>query len=172
MPEGPEVQRYADQLNCVLANSAIVELSARTQAAKRWLTEHTDSLTGRRIVEVTAHGKNLIGWIEDDYYFYSHLMMWGRWTTFTGQPPEESDRRERARIITTTGSAILLSAPIFQIGQGDPYEQIETLKSLGPDILTQKDKPFDQAQFRQRLLSPQQDGFLDRTINFIGNKVR
>lgn len=164
MPEGPEVQRYADQLDRVLANGEIVQFTARTQAAKRWLVEHPNDLAGRRITKVTAHGKNLIGWIEPDYYFYSHLMMWGRWTTFTCQPPEEVDRRERARIVTATGGAILLSAPIFQIGQGDPYEQVEMLKQLGLDILPEDNAPFDQAQFKQRLLSPHQNNLLNRTI--------
>lgn len=153
MPEGPEVQRFADQIHRVLANQAIVQFTARTQAAKRWLTDHSDDLVGRKITKVTAHGKNLIGWIEDGYYFYSHLMMWGRWTTFAGTPPEAIDRRERARIVTATGGTILLSAPIFQLGQGNPYEQVEILRSIGPDILPPSGETFDQAKFLQRLRS-------------------
>ncbi len=159
MPEGPEVQRFADQLHLVLANSEIVQFTARTRVAKRWLAEHQDELIGRRIIKVTAHGKNLIGWIEENYYFYSHLMMWGHWTTFAGTPPEVIDRRERARIVTTTGSAILLSAPVFQLGQGNPYEQVEILRLLGPDILPENNEPFDQAQFQQRLRNPEIDSF-------------
>lgn len=150
MPEEPEVQRFADQLHLALANQTIVQLTARTQAAKRWLIEHPDRLIGRTIKKISAHGKNLIGWIEDDYYFYSHLMMWGHWETFAGKPPEVIDRRERARIITATGGAFLFSAPIFQVGQGNPYTQVETLSLLGPDILPEKDEPFDQEEFKQR----------------------
>ncbi|MER3477781.1 MAG: hypothetical protein C4287_16450, partial [Leptolyngbya sp. ERB_1_2] len=123
------------------------------------------------VIRVTAHGKNLIGWIEDNYYFYAHLMMWGRWTTFMGELPETIDRRERARIVTATGGAILLSAPVFQLGQGDPYEQVEMPKWLGPDVLPESDEPFDQAQFKQRLMSLQHGDFsedhLDRTIGAV-----
>ncbi|WP_088888930.1 Fpg/Nei family DNA glycosylase [Leptolyngbya ohadii] len=178
MPEGPEVQRFADQLDRVLANQPIVQLTARTQVAKRWLTEHPEMLLGREIVRVSAFGKNLIGWIAGDYYFYSHLMMWGRWTTFTGVPPHEVDRRERARIITATGGAILLSAPVFQLGQGNPYTQIEILRSLGADILPQSSEPFDQARFVEALRLSQPDrtigaALLDQSIAAgIGNYLR
>jgi len=49
MPEGPEVQRFADQLHLVLANQNIIQLTARTQAAKRWLAEHPNHLIGRKV---------------------------------------------------------------------------------------------------------------------------
>ncbi|MCU0569441.1 MAG: hypothetical protein MUF49_23045 [Oculatellaceae cyanobacterium Prado106] len=156
MPEGPEVRRFADQLHSVLAHQPIAQLTARTQQAKRWLAAHEEALSDRTIQRVSTHGKNLLGWIEGEYYFHAHLMMWGRWLTFTGVPPEEVDRRERARIVTPTGGAILLSAPIFQLGQGNPYEQIETLRLLGCDILPQPGESFDVAQFQQRLFAPEQ----------------
>ncbi|MGG6265600.1 DNA-formamidopyrimidine glycosylase family protein [Leptolyngbya sp. AN03gr2] len=142
------LHRFADQLQHTLANQSIVQLTARTQVAKRWLAAHSEALIGRTIRQITTHGKNLIGWIEGDYYFYSHLMMWGRWMTFEGDAPEIIDRREHARIVTPTAGAILLSAPVFQLGQGDPYAQVEVLRSLGPDILPKPDEAFDQAQFR------------------------
>ncbi len=171
------MQRFADQLHQVLANQPIVQLTARTQVAKRWLADQPDRLTGRLVTRVSAHGKNLLGWIEPDYYFYSHLMMWGHWTTFTGMPPEGADRRERARIVTPAGGAILLSAPIFQLGQGDPYTQVETLRLLGPDILSHPGEPFDQTQFMQRLrlAAPRPIGaaLLDQSIAAgIGNYLR
>ncbi len=160
MPEGPEVRRFADQIDRILADRAIVQLTARTKIAKQWLQTHPNRLQGRKVLRVSSHGKNLIGWIEDGYYFYSHLMMWGRWTTFEGDPPAEIDRRERARIVTAQGGVILLSAPVFQIGQGDPYADIEILRSLGSDILPESGA-FDAASFRSRLRVPEQ---LERTI--------
>ena len=80
--------------------------------------------------------------------------MWGRWQTFTGEPPQEKDRRERARIVVHGGAAILFSAPIFNVGKGDPYEQIENLGSLGPDVLPYKRK-FNKREFLRRLLLPE-----------------
>jgi formamidopyrimidine-DNA glycosylase len=99
-------------------------------------------------------------------------MMWGRWQTFaplaTGskrQKPAlvdlpEKDRRERARIVVEGGAAILLSAPIFNVGEGDPYERIETLPALGPDALPY-DRKFNEREFQRRLLLPEN---LDVTI--------
>lgn len=161
MPEGPEVRRFADLVNTALVGKPIVSLTARTRRAKAWLSEHPGILTGRRIEIVRSRGKYLIGSIEGGYYFYSHLMMWGRWLTVE-EEPTEIDRRERARIVVPGATAILYSAPIFELGIGDPFESVETLKSLGADILPYPDgEPFEQLIFKTRLQKPENG---DRTI--------
>ena len=151
MPEGPEVRKYADALAEVLTGRTIKSFTARTQNARKWLEDNNGRLIGRRVKTVRSHGKHLIGLIGGDFYFHSHLMMWGRWQTFLPEPPEEIDRRERARIIVESGAAILFSAPIFNVGKGDPYSQVEHLGTLGPDVLPYKG-PFKQKEFRRRLL--------------------
>lgn len=154
MPEGPEVRKYADALNGILNGKVIETIQARTRDARQWLLKNGDRLVGLRILRVISHGKHLIGYLENNFYFHSHLMMWGRWTTLTGAPPVEVDRRERARIEVPGGVAILLSAPIFNIGEGEPYRQIEHLSSLGPDVLPYQGA-FDEAEFRRRLYLPE-----------------
>ena len=150
MPEGPEVRKYADALDAALTGRAIISLEARTKDARKWLHENEPRLKGRRIKRVISHGKHLLGYIEGNFFFHSHLMMWGRWQTFgTGELPER-DRRERARIVVEGGAAILLSAPIFNAGEGDPYKQIEVLATLGPDALPYRG-PFKRAEFLRRL---------------------
>ena len=150
MPEGPEVRKYADALDAALTGRAIVSLDARTKDARKWLHENEPRLKGRRVKRVISHGKHLLGYIEGDFFFHSHLMMWGRWQTFgTGELPER-DRRERARIVVEGGAAILLSAPIFNAGEGDPYKQMEILATLGPDALPYRG-PFKRAEFLRRL---------------------
>jgi len=116
-------------------------------------------LIGRRVERVVSHGKHLIGYIEGSFFFHSHLMMWGRWQTFgptrrKSKPLElpEKDRRERARVIVEGAAAILFSAPIFNVGEGDPYDVIEILATLGPDALPYRGR-FDRQEFLQRLLS-------------------
>ena len=151
MPEGPEVRRYAQQLADVLDGGEILHFSARTKAAKAWLLEHVTALTGQKILEVRSHGKHLYGRIEGDYGFHSHLMMWGRWFVHPGDQIVEVDKRERARIATDNAIAVLFSAPIFDVFAGDPYEQIENLATLGPDIIPY-DGTFDTAEFNRRLL--------------------
>jgi len=152
MPEGPEVRKYADALNEILSGRNIKSLTARTKDARNWLAENGARLAGRRVNKVRSHGKHLIGLIAGGFYFHSHLMMWGRWQTFAPAPPEEIDRRERARILVDGGAAILYSAPIFNVGKGDPALQIEHLGTLGPDVLPYA-RAFNQKEFRRRLLA-------------------
>ena len=160
MPEGPEVRKYADALDAALSERAIVSLQARTKEARKWLHDNERLLVGRRVERVVSHGKHLIGYIEGDFFFHSHLMMWGRWQTFgpargRGKSKAielpEKDRRERARIVVEGAAAILLSAPIFNVGEGDPYEVIEILGMLGPDALPYS-RRFNRKEFLKRLL--------------------
>ena len=159
MPEGPEVRKNADALEAALSGRTIVSLEARTKEARRWLQENESRLHNRRVERVVSHGKHLIGYIEGGFFFHSHLMMWGRWQTFgptrrKSKPLElpAKDRRERARVIVEGAAAILLSAPIFNVGEGDPYDVIEILATLGPDALPYRGR-FDRQEFLQRLLS-------------------
>ena len=156
MPEGPEVRKYADALDAALRGRAIVSLEARTKDARKWLQENQQRILGRRVQRVISHGKHLIGYIERNFFFHSHLMMWGRWHTIKSKPLElpEKDRRERARIVVRGAAAMLLSAPIFNIGEGNPYDLIEILATLGPDALPYHG-PFNRTEFRRRLLSPE-----------------
>src|SRR5678816_592941 len=159
MPEGPEVRKYADALDAALSGRAVVSFEARTKEARKWLQENEPRLVGRRVERVISHGKHLLGYIEGDFFFHSHLMMWGRWQTIgpvKGRRKSielpEKDRRERARIVVEGAAAILLSAPIFNVGEGDPYEVIEILGTLGPDALPYRGR-FNRKEFLSRLLS-------------------
>ncbi len=178
MPEGPEVRRYADLLHGALAGRPLVVFSARTRAARGWLEEHPGEFVGRRVERVWAHGKNLLGAVEGGLFFYSHLLMWGRWAVTDDPPPP--DRRERARLGVVGATATLLSAPIFEVGAGDPYRQNETLARLGPDILPDAGPAaFDRECFERRLLAPEHRArtvgaaLLDQTVAAgIGNYLR
>ena len=180
MPEGPEVRRHADTLAAALTPHPLVSLTARTKAARAWLAERPGLLEGRRVESVRSRGKNLVGLIEGGYYFYSHLMMWGRWHVFAGDAPLETDKRERARIVVPESVAILFSAPVFEIGEGDPMREVEFLRQLGPDTLPLPGEgPFDAACFQARLLAPPHRertigaALLDQTILAgIGNYLR
>ena len=118
------------------------------------MKDNEQRLLGRRVERVVSQGKHLLGYVEGGFFFHSHLMMWGRWLTFASGTLPEKDRRERARIVVNGGAAILLSAPIFNVGEGDPYDTIEHLGTLGPDALPY-DGRFAAAEFRRRLLLPE-----------------
>jgi endonuclease VIII len=161
MPEGPEVRRYADELASVLVPKKIIDIAARTKSARAWLHEHRTELIGRKVSAITAHGKNIIGTIDGGYYFYSHQMMWGRWHIEAAKDALLVDRRERARIEVKNKVAILMSAPIFEVGFGDPYKQVKYLRNLGPNILSYNGSCFAQKEFLHRLESAEN---LEKTI--------
>ena len=176
MPEGPEVRKYADALDAALTGRAIVSLQARTKDARKWLHENEQRIIGRRVERVVSHGKHLLGYIEDDFFFHSHLMMWGRWQTFGRAELPEKDRRERARIVVEGSAAILLSAPIFNAGEGDPYEKIEILSTLGPDALPYRGR-FNRAEFLRRLFEHENEAIgaallNQRIVAGLGNYLR
>jgi DNA-formamidopyrimidine glycosylase len=155
MPEGPEVRRYADAVHNALAGQSITVLTARTKAAKAWLAENPEAFPGKRVVRVRSRGKNLVGDVENNLYFYAHLMMWGRWQVAEVDPEAPPDKRERARIVVDGGqTAVLMSAPVFEVGQGKAEIAVPYLASLGPDILPYADEgPFRSDCFLERFTS-------------------
>ncbi|HEX8567787.1 MAG TPA: DNA-formamidopyrimidine glycosylase family protein [Pyrinomonadaceae bacterium] len=153
MPEGPEVRRYADLLAANLEEQTLTQLWTRLKIAKAWLAERETEIIGQKILKIRSHGKHLLCRFNGNFYFHSHLMMWGKWLVFA-TAPEEFDRRERARIVTPAATALLFSAPTFALGQGDPYEQIPILNELGKDVLPYTGD-FDREDFIQRLFAPE-----------------
>ena len=138
MPEGPEVIRFADALNQALGGKPIVSLKAGTKTVLSWEKEHPGILLNRRIERGLSHGKHPVGLIEGGYYFHSHLMMWGSWTVLDN-PPQQIDGHDRSPIVVPDACAIFYSAPIFNLGAGNPFEIVENLRTLGTDILPYPD---------------------------------
>ena len=167
MPEGPEVRRYALQLQNALETHEILHFSARNKAAKAYLLAHPGALVGRKIEKIRSHGKHLYGVFEGEIGFHSHLMTWGRWFVHeiagTAHDSLEIDRRERARLVVPSAVAVLFSAPVFEIFEGHPYEQIENLRTLGPDVLPY-DGVFESENFVARLT---QNENLEREIGAV-----
>jgi len=178
MPEGPEVRHYADALATALENKTVLEITARTKNAKLWLLKNAEKLKGRSITRVFSRGKNIIGLIEGGFYFYSHQMMWGSWIIIQDKPFLPPDRRERARIVVEDAAAILNSAPIFEVGKGNPLT-VPSLVNLGPDVLPYEGETFDAKETLQRLCkkehknTPIGAALLDQTIVAgLGNYLR
>ncbi len=184
MPEGPEVRRAADALHDALAGQTITAFSARTKAAKAWLEARPDVFPGRTVARVWSHGKILVGQTEPDAagesaFFSSHFMMWGRWHVV--DPADDiavtRDRRERARIETADAVAVLFSAPVFEVGTGDPYAGVAHLPTLGPDVLPLGGAPYGVAEVRRRMAATPERTvgavLLDQTVLAgVGNYLR
>jgi DNA-formamidopyrimidine glycosylase len=151
MSEGPEIHRIAGVLTEEFGGSRIVAIDSRLKKARAWIEEHPGLLEGKEIKRVDAAGKNLIWYLEDDIYFHMHLLMFGKIRTYSLRHRVEYDRSTRALIVSTTRQAVLSNVQVFNIGQGDPFEQIPSLREIGPDMCV---TPFDRELFLERLNRP------------------
>ncbi len=148
MSEGPELHRLSAELHAEFAGSRIVAVESRLKKAKAWLEEHPGVVEGYEIRRIYAAGKNMIWGLEDGLYFHIHLLMFGKIRTYSLRHRVEYDRFTRAVIVSTSRQAVLVNVQVFNIGIGNPFEQIQSLREIGPDICA---VPFDAALFLERL---------------------
>lgn len=158
MSEGPEVHRISAQLDEEFAGSRIVAIDSRLKKAKAWLEAHPNLVEGKEVRRVYAAGKNILWELEGDIYFHIHLLMFGKIRTYSLKHRVEYDRTTRALIVTTSRQVMLINVQVFNIGLGDPFCQIPSLKEIGPDMCS---PTFDRRLFLHRLNDP---GNLDQEI--------
>lgn len=139
------------KLNEEFAGSRIVGLETRLKKAKAWLEAHLGVVEGREVIRIQAAGKNMIWNLDGDLYFHFHLLMFGKVRTYSLRHRLSPDSTVRAHIVTTTRQLLLINGQIFNIGIGDPFEQVPVLQELGPDICA---VPFQREFFLQRLNRP------------------
>jgi DNA-formamidopyrimidine glycosylase len=151
MSEGPEVHRQALKLHDEFTGSKLVSVESRLKKAKAWFEAHPGAAEGREVRKIHAAGKNLLWELDGGLYFHIHLLMFGKIKTYTLRHRVEFDRTTRAHIVTTARQAVLINVQVFNVGIGDPYEEIASLRELGPDICA---APFDRRLFLERLNRP------------------
>lgn len=201
MSEGPEVRRTADRIADVLVGRAIEAVTLR----KRALGPGDDlaaKLVGTKVKAVRTHGKHIVIAFTKGFYLHNHMMMWGKWRTYTrraydagkAKPPkrvlwrraasasrapvnEVSDVRDdsRVRLVLATAEhvAIQFNGPILRFSKTDPAKQ-GSIERLGPDALVE---PFPISTVRARLAErggkTLADLLLDQTfVAGIGNKYK
>jgi endonuclease VIII len=103
------------------------------------------------VLRVRPIGKNLIWEMEGDLYFHFHLLMFGKIRTYSPRYQVPPDPTTRAHVVTTSRQMVLINGQVFNIGIGDPFEQLESLRDIGPDICA---VPFDRELFLERLNRP------------------
>lgn len=151
MSEGPEVHRIAATMNEALAGANLLGLETRLKKPLAWLEAHPGALGNRQIFNIFALGKNIIFQLNDDLWFRAHPLMWGKWQIFPPDATIPRDAAERVHLYTDRAQAIFMRGQVFDIVLGDPFEQIQPLREIGPDIC---DVPFNVTLFRERLLDP------------------
>jgi endonuclease-8 len=151
MSEGPEIHRQARKLHEELAGSRIVAVESRLKKARAWIEAHPGLLEGKEVRRVYPAGKNLLWELEGDIFFQIHLLMFGKIRTYSLRHRVEWDRTTRAAILTTARQVVLINVQVFNIGTGDPFTHIDSLREIGPDICA---VPFDSGLFLERLNAP------------------
>ncbi len=176
MSEGPEIHRQASILTEEFVGSRIAVVETRLKKAQAWLEAHPGMLEGREIWGVYAAGKNLVWNIEGDIYFRFHLLMFGKIRTYALRYRVPYEPRTRAHIVTTSRQFVLINGQVFDIGIGDPFEQIPALRDMGPDLCALH---FNRDLFLERLNRPdnldQEIGpvLLDQTVAAgVGNYLK
>ncbi len=135
-------------MHAEFAGSQIVAVESRLKRARAWLQEHPGLVEGCEIKGIYAAGKNMIWDLEDHIYFQIHLLMFGKIRTYSLRHRVEYDRFTRAVIVSTSRQAVLTNVQVFNIGIGNPFEEIQSLREIGPDICA---VPFDTTLFLERL---------------------
>ena len=106
MPEGPTIRNTADRLREVLAGRRIEHAQSplKKAAAEDW----TGKLTGRLVLDVRSHGKNLFVDFDGGWTLYTHMMMWGTWHVYTRDEPWRKEA-SKARVVLATADHIARS---------------------------------------------------------------
>ena len=201
MSEGPEVRRTADRIAEVLVGRRIdaVVLRKRTQAPGDELAAR---VVGTRVKEVRTHGKHIVIVFTRSLYLHNHMMMWGKWRTYSraaydhglakpprrvrwrraaqnarGEVPDVADVREdtRVRLVLATehNVAVQFNGPLLRFSRADPA-LAGAVARLGPDALV---RPFPLPAVRRRLADRGEktlaDLLLDQTfVAGVGNKYK
>ena len=199
MSEGPEVRRTADRLAEALLGRRVEAFESRRV---RVLPPCAARIVGSRVMSIRAHGKQLVFRFSRRVYLRNHMLMWGKWRTYTRAayesgsarpPPRVSWRRKRpdarpppvavddvrldARVrlvlLTDETAAVQFNGPIIEFTAQDPAIR-GAIARLGPDPLDD-DFPLAEAgkRFLQRARLKLADLLLDQTfVAGVGNKYK
>lgn len=143
MPEGHSIYRYASRHHDLLAGREVVATSPqgrfRGGAAR---------ITGRRLLDVTAHGKHLFYHWQRAETLHVHLGLYGRFRTFESDPPPPTPGTRLT--LSTDEVLIYLAGPtVCELITPSVEEAIRT--RLGPDPLQAGTRGHTVAEFAANL---------------------
>ena len=176
MSEGPEIHHLARRLDRVLRGAELLAIETRLKKARAWLDEHPGAFDGARFERVEACGKHLVFRLDGDRWIHCHLLMFGSWRIHRLSTQLEPDSDVRAELTTSRARLRLMRGQVLDFGFGNPYDQLPSLRTLGPDVLAE---PFDESLFRALLAAPARKeqevavALLDQALaNGIGNYLK
>lgn len=145
MPEGPEIHREADKIRQAISGKPATYLYFYHDHLKPFEKE----LSELTVQSVEAYGKGLVIEFENDFWFFSHNQLYGKWYIKPAGQYPKTNRELRAVIQNHNHSALLYSASEIDIMDGESIQEHPYLSNLGPDIL----KPIEPEEIKDRLVS-------------------
>lgn len=177
MPEGHTIHRHA-RLQCKL----LVGKTVRACSPQGRFEEGAARLNGARVVDIEAHGKHLLyHWADadglaNDEILHVHLGLFGRFRTFTADPPAPTGGTRLALQVVgpdgQDGATIYLAgATIVQLIT--PAQAEAVIARLGPDPLQADADPSQFVHSLSRRTLSIGEALLDqKAIAGIGNVYR
>lgn len=127
MPEGHTIHRAARTQRTLLAGAPVAAWSPQGRFASG-----AALIDGRQLITVDAHGKHLLYRFADDVLMHVHLGLFGRFTTYAGEPPEPRGA-VRLRMQGHGGTVDLRGPTACELFE--PADEARLLARLGPDPL-------------------------------------
>jgi formamidopyrimidine-DNA glycosylase len=143
MPEGHSIYRYAGRHRELLADREVVATSPqgrfRGGAAR---------ISGRKLLDVTAHGKHLFYHWQRAETLHIHLGLYGRFRTFESDPPPPTPGTRLT--LSADGVSVYLAGP--SVCELIPPSEEEAIRArLGPDPLQAGADDHNATEFAARL---------------------
>jgi endonuclease-8 len=112
MPEGDTIYRAAQTLTRAIGGKII----RRARSPLPALAEGAESLAGRSVEAVEAHGKHLLIRFDDGRALHSHMRMTGSWHIYRpGEAWQKPERAARFVIETEDFVAVCFNAPVVDL---------------------------------------------------------
>jgi len=143
MPEGHSIFRYAAEHHGLFAGRVVKASSPQGRFARG-----AARLSGRRLLDVEAHGKHLFYRWERSETLHIHLGLYGRYWTHTGEAPPASPNTRLA--LSANGTTLYLTGPtVCELIEPSREETVRA--RLGPDPLQARKRDHSAAQLADKL---------------------
>ena len=171
MPEGDTIRSAANRIGAALIGREIesVETPHPRFGKDRW----PETLEGRQVRAVDAHGKHLMMRFEGGLTLHSHLRMTGAWGVYPrGKRWHRGAHRAWLVIRTADHEVVQFDGPVLELMTDGRSRFDRRLAQLGPDVLADE---FDDQLYIRRLREDDQtrtlgDALLDQhVVAGIGN---
>lgn len=148
MPEGHVVHRHAKALAEAFLNTKI-----RVSSPQGRFADQAELVSGRRLVETRAVGKQLFIGFDNLLAIRVHLGIYGKWNFHSLKEDGEPEvwGQVRARLAGSKVVADLRGPTVCEVITLDQVEEV--IQKLGPDPLNPDPKHFEQKRFIERAIS-------------------